>query len=276
MTNEIGVKINKQLLNIKTNLTFYKVGQGIPILLIHGNGFDSSVWTEVADKLSRYFTVYSIDRNGFGGSKAKVTEGKIYSQQQATDILDFIETEINEPTVIVGWSSGALFSFQAVLADNKHFIKQIISFEAPYLASSNSDFYTVKQFIKILFLQFFNKKIEAAEKFIKLVLQKTDNTNSFDNFTNKMKHTFENNSTSTLAEIKSRTGEDIDKLKLADIRIKIDFITGELSPKFIKSANSRLAKIFPNGLWRQIDNCGHFALVEEPEKFAEIVRQLAK
>jgi pimeloyl-ACP methyl ester carboxylesterase len=266
----------KELLNDKTNLYFYKLGQGEPILLVHGNGFDSLVWTKVADLLSKDFTVYAIDRNSFGKSKSKQAEIKLYGQLQATDILEFIEYEINKPTIVISWSSGAIFSLQAALADKKKNIVQIISFEAPFLVSSNSDFNSVIQFIKIIFLQAIGKKLKAGEKFIRLVFNKTDNSNSFDNLDAQMKLNFENNVESTLNEIKTRTGEDLDKNKLTELNMKVDFITGEFSPNFIKNSNKRLAQLFPKGRWQQIANGGHFALYEQPEDFVEKVRQLTK
>jgi len=252
------------------------MGQGRPILLIHGNGFDGLVWKKVASLLSRDFTVYVIDRNGFGRSESKNSDTKLYAQSQATDILEFIKAEIDEPTITVGWSSGTLFLLQAALADEEKYIKQIISFDAPFLVSSNADFNAVGQFIKIIFLQIFGRKLRAAEKFMKLVLKMSDDSNSFDNLDSVMKLNFENNVEATLNEIKTGTGEDLDKKKLRKLDMKIDFIAGRLSPNFIKKANNRLAELFPNGRWRQIDNGGHFSLYEQPESFAEIVRQLAE
>jgi pimeloyl-ACP methyl ester carboxylesterase len=262
------------LYNPKTQLYFYKSGQGQAILLIHGTGFDGSVWIRLSPYLNDHYTVYAIDRNGFGRSAVKQVESRNYLQQQAVDIFEFIENEIKEPTILLGWSSGAFYAFQAAINDKKNLIKQIVSYEAPYLVSSNSDFKSIFQYVKVIIHQSSGNVSKAAETFIRLVLQKSDHTNSFDDLDDEIKKSIKLNANAALIEIKSRTGENIDKVLLRSLSIKIDFVTGQLSPVFIKKANSRLARIFRTSQWVQIDGSGHFAFYEKPAEFSKALRNL--
>jgi pimeloyl-ACP methyl ester carboxylesterase len=262
-------------LNKTSNLYFYKIGQGAPLLLIHGNGFDSLVWMKIAKELSQFYTVFAIDRRGFGRSES--IDIKYYNQSQSIDIISFIENEIKIPTIIIAWSSGALLAFHAAINEKGNkWIKQLILFEAPYLTSSNSDFKSIKEFIKIIVFQLVGNKIKAAEKFLRLVLQKTNSSNSFDDLDDLMQANFKHNIDSTLAEIKTRTGEDLDVFKLKNLVLPIDFIKSELSPPFIQAANKRLAKLFPNAKWLEIKDAGHFALYEKPIEFSGLIHQLIK
>jgi pimeloyl-ACP methyl ester carboxylesterase len=267
--SEIDYQLNKA-----SDLYFYKLGQGAPILLVHGNGFDGLVWSKTAKELSKYYTVYVIDRSGFGKSESKIINTKNYNNLQAHDLQFFIVTEIKEPTIIVAWSSGALLAFKVAINDSNRFVKHLISFEAPYLTSSNSDFKAIFEFIKIIGFQLVGNKIKAAEKFLRLVLQKTNSSNSFDDLDESMQENFKRNTNSTLAEIKTRTGEDLDVQKLKNLNLQIDFIKSELSPPFIQAANERLATLFPKAKWAEIKNAGHFALYEKPVEFSKLIHTL--
>ena len=41
-------------------------GQGIPLVLIHGWGLNSGVWQPLAEKLSSFFKVITVDLPGYG------------------------------------------------------------------------------------------------------------------------------------------------------------------------------------------------------------------
>lgn len=259
-------------LNEASNLHFYKLGQGAPLLLVHGNGFDGLVWSKTAQELAKFYTVYVVDRSGFGQSE--VVETKSYNSLQANSLQFFIVTEIKQPTTIVAWSSGALLAFRAAIGDSNRFIKRIISFEAPYLTSSNSDFKTLVKFMQIIGYQLVGNKTKAAELFMRLVLQKKNGDNSFDTLDDLMRDNVKRNAVATLSEIKTRTGEDLDVHQLKSLILPIDFIKSEWSPPFIQAANARLAQLFPKSNWVNIQEAGHFALYEKPTEFAALIHQL--
>ena len=65
-------------------LFYEKYGSGKPIILIHGNGEDHSIFDEIIPLLSNYFTVYAVDLRGHGKS-SKINEYNY--QDMADDIL---------------------------------------------------------------------------------------------------------------------------------------------------------------------------------------------
>ena len=44
-------------------------GRGEPLLMIHGWGVNSEIWTSLVDELKLFVTVYVVDLPGMGGSK---------------------------------------------------------------------------------------------------------------------------------------------------------------------------------------------------------------
>ena len=129
--------------------------------------------------------------------------------------------------------------------------------------------------MKMIYWQLRSRERKAIEVFLRIVLEKTDGTNSFDSLGNDVIASVTQNAGVSLSEIRTRTGEDIDKEKLRSLTIPVDFITGDLSPAFIRRSNSRLSGIFPAGKWEHIENGGHLALYECSEEFSRKVAELA-
>jgi len=43
-------------------------GSGVPLLMIHGWGVNSEIWTSLVDELKLFASVYLVDLPGMGGS----------------------------------------------------------------------------------------------------------------------------------------------------------------------------------------------------------------
>lgn len=89
--------------NIELN---YEVsGQGQPIILLHGNGEDHSIFDVLTKQLSEKFTVYAIDSRNHG--KSTKTDQLSY-QLMAEDIVEFIATNKIEKPILYGFSDGGI------------------------------------------------------------------------------------------------------------------------------------------------------------------------
>lgn len=90
-----------------TNLYYEKLGQGKPLIMLHGNGEDSRIFDAVKDKLAERFCVYLIDSRGHGKSD-KVDE--LSYEVMAEDIREFIEKlrlDLYDP-ILYGFSDGGI------------------------------------------------------------------------------------------------------------------------------------------------------------------------
>ncbi|MCJ8318304.1 MAG: pimeloyl-ACP methyl ester esterase BioH [Colwellia sp.] len=78
-------------------------GQGIPLVLIHGWGLNSGVWQPLAEKLSTFCKVITVDLPGYG-----LNIDNNLDDYSLVNISDKIVEAINEPAVYLGWSLGGL------------------------------------------------------------------------------------------------------------------------------------------------------------------------
>jgi pimeloyl-ACP methyl ester carboxylesterase len=79
---------------------------GPPLLFIHGLGGRWQVWTSIMDELADRWHIYSIDLRGHGDS-GRVPGGYGFADY-STEVIDFLQNVIGQPTFIVGHSLGAI------------------------------------------------------------------------------------------------------------------------------------------------------------------------
>lgn len=93
-------------LNIHGRQIHYdKRGTGQPIILLHGNGENLSIFKECTDLLQRFFTVYSVDLAGHGRS---YRPDELHYETHASDIYAFIQSLGLQKPVLYGFSDGGI------------------------------------------------------------------------------------------------------------------------------------------------------------------------
>ena len=101
---------------------YYEVlGSGSPLLMIHGNGEDHTIFAEAAEILKNYFTVYLIDSRGHGQSSP-------VSQYHYSDMADDLKAFITQlgltDVTYYGFSDGGILGL--LLASQTDLCKQYI------------------------------------------------------------------------------------------------------------------------------------------------------
>lgn len=93
------IQVNRQIL-------FYeKTGEGSPILLLHGNGEDHTIFDALIPLLEKTHTVYAIDSRGHGASNP--TDEYSY-EGMADDIAQMAEALEIERPILYGFSDGGI------------------------------------------------------------------------------------------------------------------------------------------------------------------------
>lgn len=88
-------------------LYYETLGEGSPLILLHGNGEDMHIFDSLAKPLSKNFKLYMVDSRNHGKSEA--TADYSYSTM-AEDIYSFINALQLEKPKILGFSDGAIIA----------------------------------------------------------------------------------------------------------------------------------------------------------------------
>ncbi|OUD14162.1 pimeloyl-ACP methyl ester esterase BioH [Thioflexithrix psekupsensis] len=77
-------------------------GQGFPLILLHGWGFNHAIWEDCAAQWARYFTVYQVDLPGHGQSPL--------CDYDWERLLPVLAAQLPARAIWVGWSLGGLLA----------------------------------------------------------------------------------------------------------------------------------------------------------------------
>ena len=83
---------------------FIEKGQGEPLILLHGNGENSSYFQGQIDEFSKHYRVYAIDTRGHG--RTPRGEKPFTIRQFADDLLGFMDEQQIERAHLLGFSDG--------------------------------------------------------------------------------------------------------------------------------------------------------------------------
>lgn len=94
------------------NIYYEAQGSGQPLLLVHGNGEDHTIFQEAVEVLSRRFTCYAVDSRGHGAS-SPVRE--LHYEDMAVDMAALLETLDLQNVVYYGFSDGGIIGLLTAL-----------------------------------------------------------------------------------------------------------------------------------------------------------------
>ena len=86
-------------------LYYEKTGAGRPLLMVHGNGEDHSIFNEAVKELKRDFCCYTVDSRGHGRSSRVPT---LHYEDMADEMIAFMEALNLRDAVFYGFSDGGV------------------------------------------------------------------------------------------------------------------------------------------------------------------------
>src|SRR5262249_23919944 len=99
---------------------------GPAVILVHGSASNGKRWHPILPMIADHFSVYTIDRRGYGNSE----DGATYSiEAEFDDILALAETIDAGPVNIVGHSYGALCTLGAAARGGS--FRRLVLYEPP-------------------------------------------------------------------------------------------------------------------------------------------------
>jgi pimeloyl-ACP methyl ester carboxylesterase len=112
-----------------TRLGVEVVGEGPPLLAVHGGIGDRSRWTLLKERVADRFTLHLLDRRGRGASMRE-TNGAYRLDREIDDVLAVIDA-IGEPVRYLGHSYGALIGMEALARTDA--IERALLYEPPFV-----------------------------------------------------------------------------------------------------------------------------------------------
>ena len=247
-------------------LHFSEVGQGMPVVLLHGFPLSSAIWREQQARLSDHYRVITPDLRGHGESSAPA--GIYEMEAMARDVLALLDSLDIEKAVILGHSMGGYVALAAwKLAPERFLALGLIDSQAAedseearkgrlrmaekVIAEGNQALATV------MLSKLFSPALDVDAPIIEQVRQMILKTH----------RTAIIGSLNGMAVRHDATGT------LATINIPMLILTGDKDQIISTSTAKAMTFLVSNATLAIIENAGHMPMLERPEATTTAIRK---
>ena len=98
-------------------------GHGYPLVLFHGWGFDSQIWSDVIPQLQPHYTLYCVDLPGFGRTDL----------MEWGDFKRILLSQLPTQFAVLGWSLGGLYAMRLAIEEGERVSHLISVASSPHL-----------------------------------------------------------------------------------------------------------------------------------------------
>ena len=247
-----------------------ELGQGDPIIVLHGLFGSSDNWLTPAKLLANHYTVYSVDLRNHGQSPHS---DDFDYPAMVEDLKEFVDGAGIQNTVLIGHSMGGKAAMNFALAYPNKLSKLIVIDIAP--KAYDLEHYVIAEGLKAIPVESISSRNEADEILSQHVPQADVRQFLLKNLQRKSAGGFS-----------WKINLPVISAKLANIGMDLHFpgtfdkptlfIRGSRS-KYISDADSdRITEVFPKAELESMDT-GHWVQAEKPQEFADmVIRWLTK
>lgn len=251
-------------------MNFKKLGEGSPIIILHGLFGSSDNWLSIGKVLAENHTVYLPDLRNHGDSFHSDT---FTYEAMAGDLKQFIEQQQIEQPVLVGHSMGGKVAMKFAVNHPDLLEKLVVVDIAPRAYPPHHG--TILDGLKSIDLDKIGSRNEADKALAESVPELGVRQFLLKNLTRgKDKQFVWKLNLSVIDEQIENVGEGLeDKLAMSKPTL---FIRGGKSNYIKNEDNIAIVSFFPNSEVKTIEEAGHWIHAEQPEAFVDIVRDFIR
>ncbi len=223
----------------------YGAGHGKPVLLLHGGLANSDYWGDVVARLARTHQVIVIDSRGHGRSARD--KRPLSYELMATDAVALLDVLNIDKAAVVGWSDGAITALEMAMRRPER-VSRVFAFAA------NSDPSAVLDVrASPVFTAFISR---AGQEYARLSPTPGDYA-VFDRAVEKM----------------WADQPHFSAASLSAVRVPVWIADGDHDEAIKRSDTDFMARTIPNAREVILPGVSHFAILQNPDMFTDMVER---
>ncbi|RVU22318.1 alpha/beta hydrolase [Streptomyces antnestii] len=260
------------------NLFYETVGDGEPLVLVHGSWNDHTSWQPAIEAdLRASFTVVSYDRRGHGESEKVPGQGT--RRQDEDDLAALIEELGHAPAHVAGNSFGASVVL-GLAASRPELFRSITVHEPPLVGVVADDPESLAQvqptMISCDAVMDHLRKGEDEQGARLFVEEVALGPGMWDQLPAALRETFVTNAQTWLDEQTDPSWAELDVDGLAACTVPVLLSRGSVSPTWFSKVMDRLAATLPHTQRHTFEGAGHIPHITHPQEYraalAEFIR----
>ncbi len=239
-----------------TVIGYESVGDGAPLVLVHGSTGTRARWSSVTPTLAQRYTVHAMDRRGRGLSTA---EAEPYSLHREAEDVAAVAEAVGGDVYIVGHSYGALAVLEAALITSA--FRRIMLYEPPVPSpdlnvTSPGGLARIKTMSdpREILEAFYRETLHLSDAAIKDLADR-----EFSYLAGSIAHT----AGRELAEVRAYRATE----RLTAITVPVRLLLGTESAVYLRAATAAVAARIPGATIVALPGQGHQAIDYDPQQF---------
>ncbi|GAA0891731.1 alpha/beta fold hydrolase [Fulvivirga kasyanovii] len=244
-----------------------EIGEGKPLIILHGLFGSSDNWMSIAKELEGHFKMYLVDQRNHGQSPHS---DEFNYAAMASDLNEFIEEHGIENPSILGHSMGGKTAMNFAINHADKWDKLIVVDIAPRAYPVHHD--TILKGLKSIDVDNLKSRGEADKQLAEYIKDMGTRQFLLKNLARKSDGGFEwKINLPVIDKNIEAMGEGIEE-QLA-IEKDVLFIRGEKSDYIQDKDNILIVQLFPNSEVKTVKNAGHWVHAEQPKALLEMVTE---
>lgn len=245
-------------------LNYKAIGEGKPIIILHGVFGSLDNWLTIGKKLSESFKIYLVDLRNHGDS---FHDEEFTYEAMAGDLVNFIKDEKIDNPVIIGHSMGGKVAMKFGVNHPELFDRLIIVDIAPRAYPPHHQ--NILKGLNSIDLKALKSRKEADEQLASYVPEPGERQFLLKNLKREGENFTWKLNLPVITEKINNIGEGLED-KLATDKPTL-FIRGENSDYITNKDNISIVAFFPNSEVKTVKNAGHWVHAQNPEAVIELI-----
>ncbi len=248
------------------NLFYREVGEGKPIVILHGLFGSSDNWLSIAKVLSATHKVYSLDQRNHGQSPH---DSEFSYDAMANDLKEFLIQHQIEKPIVIGHSMGGKVAMEFAVENQEMLEKLIIVDISPKSYPVHHD--VILEGLESLPVATLKSRGEADKLLSKYVSEIGTRQFLLKNLARTSEGFAWKINLSVISNNIGIVGQGLEENTSFDKPTL--FINGRNSGYIKENDAPLIYKHFPKAKLQTIDNAGHWVHAEQPEEFLRVVEE---
>lgn len=249
-------------------LKITSVGQGLPIVLIHGWGLNSAIWQPLAETLKSEMKVISVSLPGFGDNLNHTIEP--YS---LANVAELIVKSVNQPAIYLGWSLGGLVATNIALNFPKQVLGLVTVASSPYFVAEDSWPGIEPEVLSLFHRQLTKDTKKTIDNFLKIQAMGSSTVRDDIKHIRELVMQYEIPTKQTLADSLLLL-EQVDlRKKLINISVPFLRLYGRLDGLVPKKAIPLISALVPNSDEFIFECSSHAPFISDPDEFLITIKK---
>jgi pimeloyl-ACP methyl ester carboxylesterase len=253
---------------VSSSLFHRELGDGPPLLLIHGIGLDSRCWDGIAGELAGTHRVVVYDRRGYGRSGGAAAGW----HEHAEDAAALVGELGLAPVTVAAWSSGGIVALD-LAAHHPDVVRRLVLAEPPMYGRRHMTPSLAGVFLRAQLERRLRGPGPALETFLRWVFRDRHGGSTWADLAEEWRAGVHANAEASWRDQDDGDGSHVPRERIRSLQIPIRCLLGDSTQAYFRKCTRALAQLAPGGSLVTVAGANHALPLQRPRALAAAIAE---